>query len=91
MRSLKAIMDDEHYAWRELCSIDDDLMSYEMHIADINKIPVNCPAKERDIEEYRRMLSDSLNKREAAVENLNRRRDELRKYFNELMNLNVAV
>lgn len=85
MRSLMAIMNDEDCAWKELCNIDDDIMTYEIRIADISKIPVDCPAKERDIDGYRRMLSDCLVKREAAVETLNRRRDELRWYFTELM------
>lgn len=85
MRSLKAIMDDEHYAWRELCAIDDDILSYERHIADIRAIPVDCPSKERDIEEYSRMIGDYLCKREQASNTLHRRRDEMRWYFTELM------
>lgn len=85
MRSLKAIMDDENYAWRELCSIDDEIMSHERHIADIRAIPTDCPAKERDIERYNRMLCDCLCKREAAVEILNIRRNELREYFREFV------
>lgn len=85
MRSLKAIMNDENRAWKELCDIDEDIMTYEIRIADISKIPVDCPTKERDIEGYRRMIGDCLIKREAAVEMLNHRRDELRYYFTELM------
>lgn len=89
MRSLKAIIDDENYAWRELCSIDDEIMSYERHIADIRAIPTDCPAKERDIEGYNRMLRDCLVRREAVVEILNRRRDELHEYFRELMGVSL--
>lgn len=85
MRSLKAIMDDENQAWRELCSIDDDIMSYERHLADIRAIPVDCPGKVRDIEGYTRLCRDCYAKREVAVEILNRRRDELREYFTELL------
>lgn len=85
MRSLKAIMNDENCAWRELCSIDDEILSYEQHIADIHAIPVDCPGKERDIEGYNRMRRECLIRREAAVEILNCRRDELREYFRELM------
>ena len=85
MRSLKAIMDDENLAWRELCAIDDDIMTYEIRIADINKIPVDCPAKERDIEEYARMRNECLGKRLFAIDTLACRREELREYFRELM------
>lgn len=85
MRSLKAIMNDENKAWKELCDIDDDILSYERHIADIRAIPVDCPSKDRDIEKHSLKLGECLCKREAAVEILNLRRNELREYFTELM------
>lgn len=85
MRSLKAIMNDEDRAWKELHDIDNEIMTYDIRIADITKIPVSCPAKEYDIEECERIRSEYLIKREAAVEMLNRRRDELREYFGELI------
>lgn len=85
MRSLKAIMAEENRAWNEVCALDNRIRSCEQQLADIRANPIECPAKERDLEDCLRAERDYLCEREAAVEILNHKRDELRGYFAELM------
>ena len=84
MRSLSSIMGDEGKYHNKLVNIDNEIRSVLESLESVEKNPVECVAKDRDIEKYNHILMELNIQRGAIIDQLQATRSEMREYFKEL-------
>lgn len=84
-RSLLSLLEEEDKLVRNINGNSDTISYYERRIEEIRDIPFECEAKSRALKSYIALINDYKKDTEESKNKLDVVRDNLKRYFNEML------